>query len=155
MGRPTKYKKKYLKLVEKYIESCQDTIDKVSKYEGSQGSMEYDNRLIVKLPTIEGFAIYLNVATSSLYEWAKEHKDFSEALDRIKRVQKERLITQGLAGVYNSTIAKLILSANHDMREKKDVTSGDKPIKSNQIIIKDFSQVDENEEEEDEEEDEG
>ena len=50
---------------------------------------------------------------------------------KIKQEQKERLADNGLAGKYNPTIAKLILSANHDMREKvdTDVTSkGDKII---------------------------
>ncbi len=40
----------------------------------------------------------------------------------------QRLIDMGLSGVYNSTIAKLILSSNHGMRERLDKTSDDKPI---------------------------
>ena len=34
----------------------------------------------------------------------------------------------GLSGDYNSTIAKLILSTNHGMREGTDITSDNKPI---------------------------
>lgn len=154
-GRPTKYKKSYIKKVDEYIESCQDEEKQVVKYEGEH-STGYETKKIVKLPTLEGFAIYLNVSVDSLDRWAKEHKEFCGALKKITNEQKERLITNGLSGDYNPTIAKLILSANHGMREKKDLTSGDKPIKSNTIIIKDFSQVsDEEDEEEIEDEDQG
>jgi len=151
-GRPTKYKKSYIKKVDEYLLQCKDEIEKTAKYEGSQGSTEYDIRLTVKLPTIEGFAIYLGVVVSTLYEWRKEHADFSKALEMLKDIQKERLITQGLAGVYNSTIASLILSSNHGMTKKTDVMSGGEPLKGNTIVVRDFSKEDD---EENEEEDQG
>jgi hypothetical protein len=42
-------------------------------------------------------------------------------LKKIKDIQRERLLYNGLSGDYNSTIAKLVLSANHGMSEKSEV----------------------------------
>jgi hypothetical protein len=126
LGRTSEFKEEYIAAVDHYLEWCQD---------------EYDDkgRLVVKSPTMEGFARFINVARSSLYLWEKDHPDFSDALDKIRGEQKERLINKGLSGDYNPTIAKLILSANHGMREKADITTDDKPIKGNTIVFKDFS----------------
>lgn len=122
-GRPTKYDKKYIQKVYDYILLHQD--EEVEK-EKKEGWITYSTK--VKLPTIEGFARYIGVNKTTLYEWEVNNPEFSNSLDEIRVEQKERLINMGLAGEYNSTIAKLILSSNHGMREKSDVTSDDKTI---------------------------
>ena len=53
-GRPTKYDHKFVDMALEYI--------------GKQGK------------SITQFARFIEVAKSSVYEWAKEHKDFSDAL---------------------------------------------------------------------------
>ena len=75
----------------------------------------------VHLPKIEGFAKYINVSKPTLYEWEEKHADFSYALDKIRFEQKERCMDNGLSGHYNPTIARLILSTNHGMVEKKEI----------------------------------
>lgn len=112
-GRPSEYKEEYPAKAEHYLSQCEDTLTERGK-------------LQVKLPTIEGFSTYLGVNKSSLYEWEKKHPEFSDALDLIRKEQQQRLLNMGLSGDYNPTIAKLVLSANHNMREKTetDVTSG-------------------------------
>ena len=128
-GRPTKYKKEYCKKVDVYLSEKVDKEVKVIKQVNEEKGYEmYDNKLKVQLPTIEGFAIFLEVNKTTLYEWEGKHPEFSNALDKIRTEQKERLINSGLAGDYNSTIAKLILSSNHGMKERSDYTSDDKPI---------------------------
>lgn len=134
-GRPSEYKEEYIDKADEYLAICQDEDKKVIKQSSEKYEM-YDNKLKVHLPTIEGFALFLNVNKTSLYEWEKIHPDFSNALSKIRTEQQKRLIDNGLSGDYNSTIAKLILSANHGMREKSDITTDDKPIQSNTIIIK-------------------
>lgn len=112
-GRPTEYKPEYCEQAEVYLMECEDTLTERGK-------------LQVKLPTTDGFARFLGVARSSLYLWEKSHPEFSDALDKIRNEQQERLLNMGLSGDYNPTIAKLVLSSNHGMREKTetDVTSG-------------------------------
>jgi DNA-packaging protein gp3 len=112
-GRPTEYKPEYCEQAEVYLMDSEDTLTERGK-------------LQVKLPTTDGFARFLGVARSSLYLWEKSHPEFSDALDKIRNEQQERLLNMGLSGDYNPTIAKLVLSSNHGMREKTetDVTTG-------------------------------
>ena len=112
MARPTKYTEEYIDKAKEYLELNQDEEDSV------------------KLPTLRGLAIHLDINESTLYEWDKKYPEFSKSLDKIKTEQHDRLINKGLAGTYNSTIAKLILSSNHGMREKQDIdhTTAGKPL---------------------------
>lgn len=116
IGRPTEYKEEYIALVDEYLNNCKD-----------------DGKT-VKLPSKEGFIIWLKreknikICRATLYNWAEEHKDFLDTLEDIDIEQKEKLQGKGLSGEYNSTIAKLMLSANHGMREKSDVTTDDEPV---------------------------
>jgi hypothetical protein len=125
-GRPTKYDVAMIDKADEYLDTCKDKEEMVVKSQSNSGT-SYERVIRVNLPSHEGFADYLDVATSSLYLWAEKYSDFSEALERIKRKQLLALAKGGLSGDYNSTIAKLILSSNHGMTERKDLTSkGDK-----------------------------
>ena len=108
--RPSEYKEEY--------------IDKVDEYIAITG------RENTSLPTIAGFAVYLDVTKKTIYNWSKEHEDFLHSLDRILTKQEVQLIDDGIYGgkEVNSTIVKLLLMNNHGMRERKDTTSGDKPL---------------------------
>lgn len=131
-GRPTDYREEYVQSAEEYLALCQDENKEVVKQRNEgKGYEMFDHKLKVKLPTIEGFARFIGVNKTTLYEWESRHEEFSNALDKIRTEQQERLINQGLSGEYNSTIAKLILSSNHGFKEKseQDVTS-----KGNQIL---------------------
>jgi hypothetical protein len=101
------------------------------------GYEKIDYVLRVNLPTIEGFARFIGVNKTTLYEWDKKYPDFSNSLDKIRIEQQTRLINEGLAGNYNPTIAKLILSSNHGMREKteQDITTGGKEINAINYIV--------------------
>ena len=83
-----------------------------------------------KLPTVEGFAIYLGVSKKTLYNWADEHKEFLHALDELMTYQAEQLINDGIYGgkEVNATIVKLLLQNNHGMKERVDQTTNDKDI---------------------------
>lgn len=128
-GRPSEYKEEYIQKVYDYLDICKDEEIRVVKQASDKYEM-FDNKLKVNLPTIEGFARYIDVNKTSLYEWDKKYPEFSNAFNKIKAEQQDRLINNGLSGDYNPTIAKLILSSNHGMREKTDVTTNDKDLPS-------------------------
>lgn len=109
LGRPTKYRPEFVDEVDRYLE---ESIDEV-----------VDGKLKVSIPTIEGFAMRLDIGKRALYDYEKDYPEFSHALDKIRMEQKKRLLNMGLSGDYNSTIAKLILSANHGMTDRVDTTS--------------------------------
>ena len=120
-GQPTKYDPKYNTYVDDYLEL---NIDEVETNRWNLSGQH----IKVRLPTIEGFALYIGVTRQTLYEWKETHQEFSYSLTRILNEQKKRLLNMGLSGHYNPTIAKLILSSDHGMREKSDITSDDKPL---------------------------
>ena len=138
-GRPTEYRVEYIKKVDEYLELHQDEEIQVIKGQ-SEDYTNYENKTKVKLPTIEGFSRFIDVDKTSLYDWEKEHKEFSHALNKIRIEQHDRLIHKGLSGDYNSTIAKLMLSHNHGYKEKSDITSNDKTIKGNTVVFADFDE---------------
>lgn len=126
-GRPTDYKEEYNLEAEKYLQECEDQWTEFHKTRGEK-SDTYERIVKVKLPSIEGLSLRLNVSEKTMYNWAEKHETFLQSLRKIKREQKKRLMEEGLAGNYNPTIAKLILSANHGMREGQDITSDGKQI---------------------------
>lgn len=129
-GRPTNYRESLNEKVNKYLKTCVDEITEFHKTRGEK-SDTYERILKVNLPSIVGFGIYAGVPESTLYDWRDKHLNFSESLAKIVDAQKLVLMTEGLSGNYNASIAKLILSANHNMVEKKefDHTSKGKQIK--------------------------
>jgi hypothetical protein len=129
-GRPTKYSPTLVKKADEYLKISQDEYDEFHKVRSNSEKTAdgFDRILKVNLPTVEGFAAFIEVNGDTVVEWAKKYAEFSAALAKIKRVQRERLMNNGLSGNYNSTIAKLILSSNHGMRERQDITSDDKAL---------------------------
>lgn len=109
-GRPSKYDPRYIVEVDKYL----STTGKNFKH----------------LPKIQSFAIWLDVNKDTLYEWAKIHPEFSDALEKIMEHQAEQLIDDGVYGgkEVNATIVKLLLQNNHGMKERNDHTTNDKDL---------------------------
>jgi len=110
VGRPTDYRPEFCQKVEDYLSTV--------------------GRENTSLPMVEGFAVYLGVSRRVLYKWSKEHKEFMHALEKIRVAQLLQLVDDGIYGgkEVNATIVKLMLQNNHGMKERKDVTSGDKPL---------------------------
>ena len=88
-GRPTKYTPDMVDRLEGYMHNCPD-----------------------ELPSKSGFAIFVGVHVNTLDNWSRKHSEFLWALRRLHTLQESELINKGLAGQYNSTICKLILSRN-------------------------------------------
>jgi len=118
-GRPTDYKEVFIGKVDTYIEENQDVWEEFHKTRGDK-SDSYERIVKVNLPSREGFAKYIGTTRQTVDNWSKEHNGFFDALAKIDAEQKQRLIQEGLAGNYNSTIAKLVLSSNHGMAEKTE-----------------------------------
>lgn len=97
-GRPTNYSEAINEQAEAYIEG---------------GYTEQGDAI----PSIAGLARVLGVSRECLYEWARQYPRFSDTLGRARLEQERVTLNNGLVGVYNATLCKLIL-ANHGYSER-------------------------------------
>lgn len=116
VGRPTNYTEDILTKTKEYLTNYEQLGDKI--------------------PSIAGLATHLQIARSTIYEWANQEdkQDFSDTLESILSKQENVLLNKGLVGDFTPTITKLALSNNHGYKEKSDVTSDDKPIENKTIV---------------------
>lgn len=123
MARPTVYNETIVPQVRQYLETC---IDEEKEFHATRGekSDTYQRRLRVRLPTIEGLAVHLHISRETIYQWKKEYKEFSDIIDELMAKQAEALVTNGLSGDYNPTIAKVLLT-KHGYREGLEQTGKD------------------------------
>lgn len=98
MSRPTECVPEIIELAKAYINSCEDT------------------ETTVKIPTIEGLALYLQISRKTLYNWEDSNEEFLHIMEELRHKQADRLLNNGLSGRYNSTISKVILT-KHGYRE--------------------------------------
>ena len=114
-GRPSKFNDKTVPLAKEYLETY-----------ASQGHM---------IPSIQGLALFLDVAESTIYKWADENAQFSGMLDKIRTNQHMVLLNNGLNGQFNAAITKLVLSkhgyhetvkADHTVNDYTNMTSEDR-----------------------------
>lgn len=107
MGRPTKYKKEFIKEAEKYLDECENAR---------------------KVPFLEEFAGRIGVSQDSVKRWTEANEDFCGAIERIKDYQRMALITLGLK---SPAMLIFLLKANHGMIETSKIQhegSGGKPL---------------------------
>lgn len=118
-GRPTKYNSDILKKAQEYLALCVDSVERVVSQESEKYTM-YKQKLVVNLPSIEGLAIHLGIVKDTIYQWEKEHPEFSDVINTLRAKQAVKLLNSGLSGEYNPYIAKALLS-KHGYSEKQEV----------------------------------
>lgn len=119
VGRPTEYLPSYIGKVDQYLQTT--------------------GREQTELPTIEGFAKFLDVDSDSIRNWAETHKDFSSHVKKIYEYQKNQLMNDGLYGGkdVNAAMAIFLLKVNHGLNEqsKLDLTSQGEKLEPTTIVI--------------------
>ena len=73
-----------------------------------------------RLPTLRNFAKSIEVSIDTVYEWIKQHEEFSDAFTHAKDLQKWFLIENGLNGCYNPMFAIFTAKNITDMRDKTE-----------------------------------
>lgn len=103
-GRPTKYTPAVLNRIDGYFQTV--------------------GREQTQLPTIEGFAEYLGIATDTVWRWSKKYKDFSDTVKKVVEKQKKQLMDDGMYGgkEVNAAMAIFLLKANHGMSDGSNTT---------------------------------
>lgn len=125
-GRPVQYSNDTINKVYEYIDLCVDEYDTFHKTRGTT-SDSYERLVKVKLPTMEGLALHLGIHKDTLYDWKSKYPEFSDSLGKVMQLQADRLMSNGLSGDYNPTIAKLLLM-QHGYREGIDHSTNGKDL---------------------------
>ncbi|HEY3385795.1 MAG TPA: terminase small subunit [Saprospiraceae bacterium] len=118
-GRPTDYSDDIIVKANEYLNSCKDDLENVVSQESDKYTM-YKQVLKVKLPSIEGLALYIGIHRSTVYDWQKKYIEFSDIIERLLQQQAEALVNNGLSGNYNPTIAKVLLT-KHGYTDKQEI----------------------------------
>lgn len=127
-GRPTEYSEEILEKTREYIDSCEDEQIQLVKQSNEQKGYEmYENKLKVKLPSIEGLSLFLKVSRQRIYDWENKFNEFRDIIEELRAKQAKVLLENGLSGDYNPTITKVILT-KHGYREGIDQTTNDKDL---------------------------
>lgn len=84
-------------------------------------------------PTIDGLAVFLDIARDTIYDWEDKHEEFSYITRKLMTLQGAMLQQNGLVNNYNASITKLMLTKHkgHDrlpFTDKHDLTSDGKPL---------------------------
>lgn len=77
------------------------------------------------LPTIERLALTLGVSRDSLYEWGILSDEFSDILNKLRAIQADKLIQNGLLNRYTPVMTKLLLSKHGYVEKSEQEQSGE------------------------------
>jgi hypothetical protein len=102
-GRPTKYTPELIEKAYEYLDVYNTVCGDV-------------------IPSVVGLCLYLDIRTSTAYDWAKqdEKKEFSDILAKCIQLQENKLVNGGLSNSMNSNIVKLVLG-KHGYSDKQQV----------------------------------
>lgn len=138
-GQPTKYRPIYCEWIVQYFEDAQTVVAIVDDPGGKGGTQTKLETL--RVPTIRGFAAKIGVGKSTLYGWAKEHEEFSDALARACALEYAIVEELGLAGRLAKGVAELYFINHLEYRDSRHMdltTDGDKlptPITALQLNV--------------------
>lgn len=88
------------------------------------------------IPSTAGLACWLGISKASVYNYGEQDEEFLATLEAIQAKQESLTLNNGMTGVFNSTIAKLVL-ANHGYSDKlqQDNVSSDGSMSPKPSII--------------------
>jgi hypothetical protein len=87
------------------------------------------------VPTIAGLSLYIDCHRSTIYDWSKENQEFSDITIKIMAKQERGLLKGGLAGSYNASISKLMLT-KHGYSDKQELSGpGGSPIQIQEVKL--------------------
>jgi hypothetical protein len=126
-GRPSKYDQKYCSQLVSFfsVDAYRKEVAETSQEFFQNGTLkkkaEKYRFVPSEMPTFARFARKIKVNPDTLHEWKKHHPEFSEAYNEAKELQKQFLITIGLAGAAPPASFIFVAKNVTDMRDKQEV----------------------------------
>lgn len=129
-GRPSKWDPDFVHQLEKYVsqEPYREVFENMTYKNGDQ--REYYRQVPNDYPSVQAFARRQGVHRDTIYEWAKQHKEFSDILKRLEDTKYEFLTVNGLNGNYNASSAIFAKKNELGWRDQQhlDLTTKGRPI---------------------------
>jgi len=117
MARPTKYRKEYCEKIIEFFDR-EPWENKVETTVRNGQLIKTTIKEPCRFPTFERFAFEIGVHRDTLRDWCEVHPEFLSAYKKAKDLQKEVLIQNGMAGLYDKTFAIFTAKNVTDMRDK-------------------------------------
>lgn len=151
-GRPTKYKKKYAKMIIEFFDKPSSVSVLKKEIIKSNGTIEREYiQMSADLPTLESFAWSIGVDDVTIQRWSErtvtktskklKHPEFCIAYNKAKQMQKQFLVSLGLKGL--APPASFIFTAKNitNMRDKQEIdhTTDGKPLQLNVVSYADIA----------------
>ena len=111
-GRPTKYRDDMPDRLIKFF-----NIPEIKKQGGKVVAEEY--------PMVIDFCLQEDISNDTFFRWVKEHKAFSDAYSKVKKIQEKFLVKNSIQNRYNPYFSQFVLMNNHGWvkSEKVEQTS--------------------------------
>jgi hypothetical protein len=139
MARPTKYHKDFPRqLVAFFDVPLTRIVDVERAYKGEVFTVKMLE--VSDLPTFEAFGASIDVAVSTMWEWAKKYKEFSKAYKKAQQLQEHLLVGNSITGRYQGSFAMFYLKNKFAYVDRNEVdhTSDGERILASPIIVSDI-----------------
>lgn len=109
----------------------EESLDKIEEY--LNGGFKEDGSVF---PTKSGLALYLNIDTQALSNWALQNAAVANALRVLENYQEHTLVNKGLDGTFTSNIVKMMLASHYGYHETMhtDITSKGEAINKGRTL---------------------
>lgn len=119
-----KYKEEYADDLIEFFSQPNTRTEYIETFNGKGDVIKRVPMIIpTEYPTFEAFAAKLGVRTSTLLYWCNISPRFSDCYSRAKELQKAKLLSNTMCGLYNPMFAKFEAINNHGMKDKIETDS--------------------------------
>ncbi len=120
-GRPTAY---HPGLCEEILEffDVEYTREIEISHTNSKGETWTESKTIANhVPQVMEFSRKIGVCRDTIYEWAKQHPEFSDALTRAQEMGESMTVSNAMMGFYNPNFTQLVMKNRYGWKDKKDL----------------------------------
>ena len=118
-GRPSKYDSKYCQAIVRFFNKPAYREAEVVHTNRKGETWSHFEDKANPPPFVSAFSRKIKVNIDTIYEWAKVHPDFSEALRVATQLKEEHVVTCGFLGLSNPNITALMLKTHHGYRDRE------------------------------------
>lgn len=119
-GRPTTYDPKYCEEIIQFFDIEANYESEITvKYKNGDERTEY-KQVANNLPTMAGFARKIGVHRETLLNWSKEYPEFFDSIKKVKEMQEDILISNGIQNLYAQPFAIFAAKNLINWRDKQE-----------------------------------